>query len=290
MASKRPDPRTHAWRADLAAASLADTVDAPRYAPGRKYQVIAGSAPMRHEPRFDARLDTELLCGETVTVYDAAEGWAWAQNDTDSYVGYVPTEALSEQITAATHRVAALRAHIYPAPDIEAPPLDHLHMNARAVVAEPGGRFSRLQDGRFVAAAHMVPVSETVEDFVAVAERFTGTPYLWGGRTSFGLDCSALVQVSLQAAGAAPPRDSDMQEAVLGEALDVATDLSALRRGDLVFWKGHMGVMRDPVNLLHADAHHMAVASEPLQDAVARIAEAKGPVTSIRRLARSGRA
>ncbi|MDH3581098.1 MAG: NlpC/P60 family protein, partial [Hyphomicrobiales bacterium] len=139
-------------------------------------------------------------------------------------------------------------------------------------------------------AAHMVPVSETVDDFVAVAERFTGTPYLWGGRTSFGLDCSALVQVSLQAAGAAPPRDSDMQEAVLGEALDVATDLSALRRGDLVFWKGHMGVMRDPVNLLHADAHHMAVASEPLQDAVARIAEAKGPVTSIRRLARGGRA
>ena len=287
MDSNQLDPRINALRADLAAESLRGRVDAPHYAEGKKFQIVASLAPMRHEPRFDARLDTEMLFGETLTVYDEAEGWAWAQTDGDSYVGYVPTGALSEEIVAGTHRVSALRSHVYPAPDIKVPPLDQLSMNACLVVAEEDGRFAQLLDGRFVVAAHIVRDGEVVDDFVAVAERFAGTPYLWGGRTSLGLDCSALVQLSLQAAGIACPRDTDLQEAALGEALGDPLDMSALQRGDLVFWEGHMGVMLDSDQLLHADAHHMAVTAEPVAEAISRIAGTKGPVTSIRRLGKS---
>ncbi len=284
MGSDRPDPRTNAWRADLAAESLRGRIDAPRFVEGRKFQVVSGSAPVRREPRFDARLETEMLLGETLTVYDEDEGWAWAQGHGDSYVGYIPASTLLDEITQTTHRVSALRTHVYPAPDIKAPPLDVLSMNAVLAVAEETGRFAKLRDGRFVIASHIAPVGEAVDDFVAVAERFVGTPYLWGGRTSLGLDCSALIQLSLQAAGIAAPRDSDMQEAEVGDALPDPPDIGALRRGDLIFWEGHMGVMLDPARLLHAGAHHMAVAAEPLVEAVARIGEIRGPVTSIRRL------
>lgn len=284
MGSEHLDPRINAWRADLAAEGLRGRVAAKRYVEGRKYQVVAGSAPVHHEPRYDARLDTEMLFGETLTVYDEAEGWAWGQGEGDSYVGYVPAGTLSEQITPATHTVSALRTYVYPAPDIKAPPLDLVSMNACLAVEEEAGRFVKLQDGRFVITAHTAPVGEAAEDFVTVAEGFVGTPYLWGGRTSLGLDCSALVQLSLQAAGVMVPRDSDLQEAALGGMPGDPADLGALRRGDLVFWKGHMGVMLDSARLLHAGSHHMAVAIEPVTDAVSRIAGSRGPVSSIRRL------
>jgi len=278
------DPRINAWREDLAAAHLRGQVDAPDYSQGEKYQVSAGCVSLRKEPSTDAPFETEFLFGETLILYDAKEGWAWVQGDEDAYVGYAPAASLSRDITAPTHRVRALRSHVYPSPDIKAPPLDLLSMNARVAVESIEDRFARMLDGRFIVAAHLAALDEREQDFVTVAERFLGTPYLWGGRTSIGLDCSALIQLSLQAAGISCPRDTDMQEAVLGEPLPGPQDLRTFRRGDIIFWKGHMGVMLDEVRLLHSNAHHMAVAMEPVAQAIARIEKAEGPVTSVRRM------
>ena len=283
MNKQLPDRRINAYRDDLAAERLRGQVDVANYRQGEIRQLMAAAAPLRRAPRFDARLETEVLHGESVTVYDENEGWAWAQAGQDSYVGYMPGNALGPEITPPTHRVSALCTHLYPAPDIKAPPLDLLSMNARLAVAEEMGHFARLADGRFAIASHLSALGDHAQDFVAVAERFVGAPYLWGGRTSIGLDCSALVQLSLQAAGVACPRDADMQEAALGEPLPDWKSLSVLKRGDLLFWRGHMGVMSDHEHLLHANTFHMAVAVEPVAEAVKRIEASEGPVTSVRR-------
>jgi cell wall-associated NlpC family hydrolase len=283
MSDKILDTRVNAYRDDLAAAHLKGQIHVPKYSDGEKHQVIAGSAQLRKAPRFDAPLETEFLFGEAVTVYEVNEGWAWAQSDEDAYVGYVSDEALSKTITQATHRVRALRTHIYPVPDIKAPPLESLSVNARLCVDSIDGRFAKLKDGRFAIATHLVPFDDFASDFVSVAQEFLGTPYLWGGRTSIGLDCSSLIQLSLQASGFECPRDSDMQETVLGEELSDPQDQSVFERGDLLFWKGHVGVMLDETRLLHANAHHMAVTIEPVAGAIARIEASEGQVTSVRR-------
>lgn len=284
MARGLLDPRINAYRGDLAAEALKDQIDAPRYARGERRQLIASSAPLRQQPRFDAALETELLFGEFVTVYDEGEGWAWIQAEGDAYVGYAPCDALSASLRDTTHRVTALRTYLYPAPDIKTLPLEMLSMNARVAVAGERERFCQLAGGGFIIAAHLAEAGDYAADFVAVAERFAGTPYLWGGRTSVGLDCSGLIQLALQAAGRECPRDTDLLEKSVGAALPFMEDFKELRRGDLVFWKDHMGVMLDSERLLHANAFHMAVAVEDLSGAVARIAGVEGPVTSIRRI------
>ena len=285
MSGKALDKRTNVYRADLAAASLKGKVDSPRFSAGSRRQVTAAVTQMREAPRHDAVLETELLFGETLTVYDEAEGWAWAQADHDSHVGYLSANALVREVTPPTHRVRVVRTHLYPEPDYKAPPLDLLSMNAQVAVARIDGRFAQLRDGRFAVTSHLAPIDEFEGDFVEVATRFLGAPYLWGGRTSVGLDCSALVQLALQATGVKCPRDSDMQETALGEPVPNPADTGAIDRGDLIFWSGHVGVVLDKGRLLHANVHHMAVVSEPVADAFVRIEPAYGSLTSVRRLA-----
>jgi cell wall-associated NlpC family hydrolase len=277
------DPRRHAYRADLADAKLKDLIRSERYVQGELRQVVAPSLPLRREPRFDSILETEALKGETVTVFAESEGWAWVQIDRDFYVGYMPSEGLSALIVEPTHRISALRTYVYSEPDGKSPPLALLSLNAFLTAKAEEGKFLALEDGGFVFARHVLPAGEMVDDPVAVAEAFLGTPYLWGGRTSVGLDCSGLVQLAFESGGHMVPRDADMQAEEFGEPLEWREGME-LRRGDLVFWDGHVGIMTRPSHLLHANAFHMAVELEPFAEARARIKEAGYEVIGVRRL------
>lgn len=283
MSSDRLDPRRHAYREDLAADSLRGKVTAERFVSGELQRVARATAALRRAPDPALGFDTELVYGETVQVFDTANGWAWCQAIRDGYVGYTPYDALALDVPAATHRVSAIGTFLHGQPDIKSPPLMHLSINAPLAVADVGEKFYRLATGGYVIARHVSPLGKVARDFVDIAERLIGVPYLWGGRTRVGLDCSALVQISMQAAGLACPRDSDMQEAEVGANLLVPDELTGLRRGDLVFWKGHVGIMADGVMLVHANAHHMAVVAEPLSTAKQRIARAGSEISSIKR-------
>lgn len=283
MSGVLPDPRRHAYRASLAAESLRGRVEAPRYVEGVRRQVEASSLPLRREPRFDAILDSEALFGETLTLFDESEGWAWVQLARDGYVGYLPSEGLTSAVTTPTHRVAALRTYVYASPDIKTPPLALLSLNALLSGAGEEGRFLELQSGGFVIAEHVRKLDEPSRDFVDVALGFRGTPYLWGGRTSLGVDCSGLVQLASEAAGLSCPRDADMQANEVGRQLDWQGP-DALARGDLVFWDGHVGIMTGAHDLVHASAYQMMVVEEPLAETRARIASSKGgEITGVRR-------
>jgi cell wall-associated NlpC family hydrolase len=281
------DPRVTPARADLAAKELEGKVAAARYVAGEVYEVIEPQAPLRGEPSHDAPLLTEALKGERVTIYEKnAEGWAWGQLAADRYVGWLSANALAPPGAPPTHKVVALRTLVFPGPSIKLTPREALPLGARIAVARCDDRMAVTPSGGYVPAAHLAPIDVDETDFVAVAERFLGVPYLWGGKTALGLDCSGLVQIALAACGISCPRDSDMQEEALGSPVAAATDRSNLQRGDLVFWTGHVAIVRDRATFLHANAFHMAVAIEPIDDAVARIRAAGGEVSGIRRIAR----
>jgi cell wall-associated NlpC family hydrolase len=277
------DRRIVPARPDLAAAHLRGQVEAARFVEGRPMRVVEAAAPLRRHPAFDAPLDTEALFGEAVTVYESNdEGWSWGQLAVDGYVGWFPTEALGEPGPEPEHRTGVLRSFVFPGPSIKLPPLAALSLGSRISVAQETGDFAVTDRGGYLWRGHLVPAGTVETDPVAVAERFVGVPYLWGGRTSLGLDCSGLVQVALAAAGIAAPRDSDMQEKQLGVPLSPD---APLRRGDLVFWKGHVGLMLDGDQLLHANGHHMLVVVEHLAAARDRIlSKGAGPITSVKRL------
>ena len=275
------DPRITPARPDLAAAHLRGKVQAPRFVEGTAQEVIVGIAPLRKDPSHDAALLTEALCGEHVTIYETdEEGWAWGQLESDKYVGWLPAVALLAPQAKATHKVAALRTFVFPGPSIKLPPLDALPLGAKITVAREQDSFAVTASGGFVPKQHLAPLASVEPDFVALAERFVGTPYLWGGKSSLGIDCSGLVQVALTACGVPCPRDSDMQEAGLGKP----ASLAGLQSGDLIFWKGHVAIARGRNSMIHANAFHMAVAIEPVAEALARIAAAGSQVTSVRRL------
>jgi cell wall-associated NlpC family hydrolase len=288
------DPRLTPFRDGVAAKYLEGKLKAGRFVDGREMEVVAPQAPLRREPRPDALLDTEALKGERVTIYDTnAEGWAWGQLAVDNYVGWLPNAVLAAPGPMPTHKVTALRSFVFPGPSIKVPPLEALPFGAKLNIARVADRWAVTSSGGqlssgYLPAAHLGPVSENERDFVAVAERFVGTPYLWGGKTVLGLDCSGLVQVALAACGVSCPRDSDMQERSLGTAVDHAARSFALQRGDLIFWKGHVAIARDRETLVHANAFHMAVVIEPASEAMTRIrgkdGETGGEIVSVRRL------
>ena len=275
------DRRITAARPDLAAAHLKGIVAAERYREGRIKQVATSFVGLRSAPGPDATLETELLFGEIFTVYELKQGWVWGQAALDSHVGYAPADAFSDTVTTPTHRVTAIGTSVLAAPHVKEPTLWLLPMNAKLRVEEQVGRFSRVAGGRYVFSDHLAELGTHTDDWPLVAVEFIGGPYKWGGKTGLGIDCSGLIQIALEAAGIAAPRDTDLMEAALGQS--IALD-APLKRGDLIFWKGHMGAMLDEARLIHASAHTMKVVIEDFATARARI-EADGlPVRTIKRL------
>jgi cell wall-associated NlpC family hydrolase len=278
------DPRLTPARPDLAAKYLEGKVKAARFATGDEFEIIDGVAPVRAEPSSDAEQITQALKGERVTIYDRnGEGWAWGQLNCDGYVGWLADRMLAKPGAAPTHKVTALRTFAFPGPSIKLPPVTALPFGAKVTVLRNDGAFAVTHEGVYLPQQHLGVLGFIEHDFVAFAERFVGTPYLWGGKTSLGIDCSGLVQIALNAAGTGCPRDTDMQEGALGRALSPA-ESQKLQRGDLIFWKGHVAIARDAGSVVHANAHHMATAIEDTEGAIARIKAAGSEVTSIKRL------
>lgn len=276
-----PDKRLNLYRPDLADVALRGRIEAARFVEGRPMQVGLAVASVRRQPSATSMQLTQALPGETLKVFDEAGGWAWVKLDRDGYVGHVERAALVVPAAPATHEVATPSTFLYPKADLKTQPARVLPMHSCVAVAGSEKDFAETADGGFIHMRHLQPVSSGIGDFVAVAERFLFTPYYWGGKTVHGLDCSGLVQVALHAVGHPCLRDSDMQEATLGQALKPG---EKLRRGDLVFWNGHVGIMADAENLLHANGFHMMVVVEPLTAAAERIAMTGKGITSIKRL------
>jgi len=278
----KPDPRLNPWRNDIAADHLRGEVDAPAFVKGQDYEVIAPVTNLHRSPAHGAIVDSQLLLGERFRVYDVKGAWAWGQCQHDDYVGYVLREDL-DQCQNSTHIVRQLRCHIFSDPDIKSRPIMAVSMGARLAATNTTGRFTELESGGFIVTQSIMPKGATVPDYIATARQFIGTPYLWGGRESMGIDCSGLVQIALSMAGRACPRDSDLQEASLGQILTEEPTT-----GDVVFWRGHVGFISAPGRLLHANATHMQVIEEDFAEACERIASTSGSVTAVKRLSSSG--
>ena len=279
------DRRLNAYRDDLADEKLASVISVPAYVKGKSALVRAHFVDVLAEPAFASGLQTQVLHGHEVTVFEQQNGWSWIQQDYDGYVGYVRSEALGEDASEPTHMVLAPRTFLYPGPDLQFPRSGYRSMGSKLTIVDGtetrDTRYAVLDDGSCVIERHLISLGDWQDDPVSVAEKFLYTPYLWGGNTGFGIDCSGLIQISNMLCGKTVLRDSDMLATSIGE--EIEPDFSALQRGDIVFWKGHCGLMSDHATLLHANGNTMDVAVEPLADAIERIGYLYGQPTTVRR-------
>lgn len=281
--SDAPDPNVNAYRPDIASARLHGVVTAKRFVDGERRQARAGMVPLREAPQGDTRQVSELLFGEEFIVYETRDGWAWGQCVADDYVGYARADDLRSDPLRPTHKIGVLRAHLFSEPDLKSVPLDQVSLGSRASVVDRSGSFARLSDGGWLHQVALAPLDAIEPDFVATALSFMGVPYLWGGRSSLGLDCSGLAQIGLAEAGIACPRDSYMQMEAVGDPVSLD---GPYRRGDLVVFPNHCGLMLDEAEIVHANATAMCVSRDPLSRVVEIVEKESGGVgiTGVRRI------
>lgn len=283
----RLDRRLNAFRPDLADARLAGQVDAQRFAEGVPMRVCMPVVDLRSEPRPDSGPQTQLIYGDNVLMFEDEDGWCWVQSESDGYTGYVSDIALQKPKGAPTHRVCVPRSFVYPGADLRFPHDKALSLGSAVTVTGSsvtrGTEYARLANGEAMIASHLCPIDHYADDYVTAAETLLYTPYLWGGTSAFGIDCSGLVQLCMRTVGRSVVRDSDMQQAVLGLIIEADSNYANLQRGDLVFWKGHVAIVSAPDMLIHASGHTMTVTLEPLNDAIQRIAYLYDLPTLIRR-------
>jgi len=277
------DKRLYAFRKDLAEIGLKGRIDSLHFVEGETARITRPVVPSRLEADRARPRDTEYLFGEEIRVFDTADGWAWVKSQRDGYVGYIDAGALAYGAPAPTHFVSAIRSHLYPAPELKRYAADALPFGCQVTVVEHQERWAQIADGQWLYSNHLTPIGQQESDPASVAIRFLECPYLWGGRSSEGMDCSALIQFALEACGMECPRDTDMQEAKLGTNL--ARDIKELQRNDLVFWPGHVGIMLNGTDILHCNATDMATRIWPLSDLEAHILKIEGnPIQSVNRL------
>ncbi len=282
------DHRLHAYRGDLADIRLKNQVNARIFVEGRPAQIAVHFADMLEEPREGSALMRQAIFGEAVVVYEENDGYAWIQREWDGYVGYIKTGALGEVAATQSHRVCVPRTFLYPGADLKLPRSGYLSLGSLVSVVGQretrGIEYAELSDGRYMIAKHLRLVEDLEADFVTVAGTLLHTPYLWGGNTGFGLDCAGLLQLSMMMSGRPVPADSDLQASSVGSIVDTSNgQFDNLRRGDLVFWRGHVGIMENETMLLHSSGHTMNVAREPLHQAIERIAYLYEMPTIVRR-------
>lgn len=280
------DRRLHAFRDDLADVRLSGQVEAATYVEGQPGRIVVPVADLLREPADEAGMDTQILFGDEVRVFDERDGFAWVQAQ-EGYVGYIKADALAPASGAPTHVVTAPRTFVYPGPDLRFPRRRSLSIGSFVqITGEAETRdtgYSLLENGEALITKHLQPLPYAVLDYVDVAESLLNTPYLWGGASGFGIDCSGIVQLSMRMAGSYALRDTDMQASTVGEALQPGPDLTLLKRGDLVFWKGHVAIVSGPDEIVHASGHTMCVTREKLSAAVERIGYLYGGPTGFRR-------
>ncbi|MFC0244802.1 NlpC/P60 family protein [Falsochrobactrum ovis] len=281
------DQRLNAYRPDLADQRLEGQIEADRFVRGISMRVSAPVLDIRADPRPDSGLQTQAIYGDDLKVFDEQDGWSWVQAERDGYVGYVSSAMLEKPRNDATHMVIVPRTFVYPGADLRFPHSMALSLGSRVSIVgqteKRGTQYALLESGEALIARHLRPIGDYENDFVRVAESLLHTPYLWGGTSGFGIDCSGLVQLAMWVTGKKVLRDSDMQQAGLGEIIEPNADFSNLQRGDLVFWKGHVAICTSPEMLIHASGHTMTVTVEPLKEAIKRIDYLYGLPTFIRR-------
>jgi len=277
--------RLNAWRDDLADSALKGLVNVDLFVDGKFKLVTNATLSLRRKAGYDSPQDSQLLLGDKVKVFEIKKNWAWVQNCRDNYVGYCPADGLSDIGQEATHQVSCLRTIVFPEPDIKSCPIDFLTMTSRLTIVNTNEKFSQIETGGWVYTKHLAPLNDVESDFLATAHQFINIPYLWGGNSSLGIDCSGLVQISLRRAGIEVLRDSEMQETSIGNFIPFEGDKSILKPGDLIFWKGHVGFFCTNDMLLHANATDMMVSYSPFDEVCARILKIENnPITSVRRL------